>query len=377
MAFWIVYSAIAILCIILTALPLVGYCDCAEYIKIAVYAFLFIAWFSPVLIWNWQTQKNIPLKLYSWVVQIGYFLEGFAFLLMMTLLMRDVFWWGGYYLSSGKLIISPLKDNIVADVNIITVVIVFLVCLWGVYAAEKMPDVLHYTFSDKRIKKPFKALIASDLHITKVTKQNKVKAWVNYFNSLKADIVLMVGDVGDDTAEDIKKQISELKKIKAPLGIYYVLGNHETYFNPYNWEAQFATLGWQVLHNSGASIADSGVYVAGIPDNRAFKTDILQSVKNAKDEYTVLMSHIPLTLSEQEKQNIDLMICGHTHGGQIFPFNWLTKLGNAGMVAGFYDTGNHKVLISRGVGYWGPPIRVGAPSDIILVEFKPENPSSN
>jgi len=372
MAFWIVYSAIAILCIILTALPLVGYCDCAEWVKIAVYAFLFVAWFSPILIWNWQTKKNIPLKLYSFVAKTGYFLEGFAFMLMMILLLRDICWWSLYYFSNGRFIISPLKDNIIAYANIITAAAVFLVCLYGIYAAEKMPKVLRYTFKDKRIKKPLKALVASDLHITKMTQQNKVKVWVDYFNKLKADVVLMAGDVADDNAEDIKKQINELKRIKAPLGIYYVLGNHETYFNPYHWEAHFASLGWQVLHNSGASIDDSGVYVSGIPDNRAFGTDVMQSIRNAENEYIVLMSHIPTNLSEEEKQNIDLMICGHTHGGQIFPFNWLTKLGNAGMVSGFYDNGNHRVLISRGVGYWGPPIRVGAPSDIMLIEFMPE-----
>ena len=372
MAFWLVYLAIAVLCIILTALPLVGYCDCAEWVKVAVYVFLFVAWFSPILIWNWQTKKNIPLKLYLLFSKVGYFMEGFAFLLMMVLLIRDALWWFLYYFGNGWLIVSPLKDNIVADANVITVLVVFIVSLYGVYAAEKQPKIVRYAFADHRIKRPLKVLVASDLHITKTVPPEKVKSWVKFFNDIKADVVLFAGDVADDLADDIKKQIGELRKIKAPLGVFYVLGNHETYFNPYVWEAEFSALGWQVLHNSGASVENMGVYIAGVPDNRAFRINIEQSIKNAENEYTILISHIPNVYAQIGDSNVDLLVCGHTHGGQIFPFNWLTKLGNSGMVAGYYDMGHTKVLISRGVGYWGPPIRLGAPGDVMLLELNPE-----
>ena len=373
MFFWIVYSLIAILCIILTALPLLGYCDCSEWVRLSVYIFLFVAWFSPVLIWNWQTSKKISLKTYTVIARIGYFLEGFAFLLMMTLLIRDVFWWSLYYLSNGELLVSPLKDNIVAEANIITVIAVFIVSLYGIYAAEKKPEILRYCFTDKRIKKPLRILIASDLHITKIIKADKVREWVKYFNELRADVVLFPGDIADDIIGNIRKQLAELKKIKAPLGIYYTIGNHETYFNPYVWEAEFANLGWQVLHNSGTSIENSGIYVAGVPDNRAFKINITQSIKNAGNEFIILLSHIPGVVRQIQDNQVDLVVSGHTHGGQIFPFNLLTKIGNDGMVAGLYRKGETKILISRGVGYWGPPMRIGAPSDIILLELQPHN----
>lgn len=371
MVFWFVYSLIATLCVVLTALPLVGYCDCVAWVKFLIYALLFISWFSPILIWNWQTKKNISLKLYSIVAKIGYFMEGFAFLLMTVLLIRDAIWWSAYCLSSGWLIVSPLKDNIVADVNVVTVIIVLIASIYGVYAAEKQPKILKYVFRDKKIKKPLKILVASDLHITKITSVDKVKLWVKLLNSTKADVVLLVGDVADDVADNIKKQIKELKKIKAPLGIFYVLGNHETYFNSYQWEMHFATLGWQVLHNSGVSIDDYGIYVAGVPDNRAFRVNIEQSIRNAENEYTILMSHIPNVTKKIGDNKVDLLVSGHTHGGQIFPFNWLAKLGNAGMVSGFYQLKNTKVLISNGVGYWGPPIRLGAPSDVMMLELHP------
>ena len=373
MFFWLVYSLIAILCIVLTALPLLGYCDCSGWVNLLVYIFLFIAWFSPVLIWNWQTSKKISLRIYTIVAKVGYFLEGFAFLLMMTLLIRDALWWSVHYLSNGVLLVSPLKDNIVAEVNIITVIAVFVVSLYGIYAAEKKPEVVHYCFADKRIKRPLRVLIASDLHITKITKASKVREWVKYFNGLNVDAVLLPGDIADDIIENIRKQLAELKKIKAPLGVYYTIGNHETYFNPYVWEAEFANLGWQVLHNSGTSIENSGVYVAGVPDNRAFKINIAQSIKNADNEFIILLSHIPGVVKQIGDNQVDLVVSGHTHGGQIFPFNLLTKIGNEGMVSGFYQKGQTKILISRGVGYWGPPMRICASSDIILVELKPHN----
>lgn len=374
MGFWVVYSLTAFLCIILTSLPLVGYCDCDEWIKILVYVFLSICWFSPIVIWNLQAKRDIPVKLYAVAAKVGYFLEGFAFLLMMVLLARDVLWWSLYYFSSGLLVISPLVNNIIVKANIITVLAVFIISLGGVYAAERLPKVLRYSFSDNGIKMRVRMLAVSDLHITKMTSISKVKSWVKFFNSLNANIVVFSGDVADDQAGDINTQIKELKKIKAPLGIYYVLGNHETYFNPYVWEAEFSALGWQVLHNSGAAIADTGIYIGGVPDNRAFPVSVAQSMRNAqKNDYCILLSHLPSTIKEIGNNKIDLLICGHTHGGQIFPFNLLAKLGNNGLVAGLYRRENTTVLVSRGAGYWGPPIRVGAPNDVMLIELLPNS----
>ncbi|MBP1532174.1 MAG: metallophosphoesterase [Alphaproteobacteria bacterium] len=373
MSFLIAYLVVAFSCIIITVRTLIAYTDCSALTQTLVYGIFIFAWLSPILIWKLQTNGFLPLWLYSIFAKLGYFMLGFAFLLLFTIILRDIIWTASYYLS-GKNIVSPLNHQALRTANIITLSAVFIICLYSVYAAEKLPAILHYQYRDSRIQKPLKALLISDLHITKMTPVSKVQSWVKYFNAQNPDIILMPGDIADDAVSDIKKQIKELKKLKAPLGIYYTLGNHETYFDAIAWEAEFAGLGWQVLHNSGTSVADTGLYIAGLPDTGAFAVNVTQAVRNAQShEYRIMLSHIPTTFNLIKPHQVDLQVSGHTHGGQIFPFNWLTKWGNKGYVFGEYTSSTAKMLISHGVGYWGPPMRLMAPSDAILIELLPES----
>ena len=196
---------------------------------------------------------------------------------------------------------------------------------------------------------------------------------VKLFNKLHPDIILIPGDIADDDSEAIRRQLNELKKLHAPEGIYYTVGNHEIYHNAFVWEAAFAAFGWCVLHNSGVMMKDSGLYVGGVPDSAGFSVSVLQAVKNAeKDAFRIVLSHQPSAVLQAKAGEIDLMVSGHTHGGQIIPFNYLTGFGNAGFVAGEYRLKHAILLVSRGVGYWGPPMRLGAPNDVILIDLEPQ-----
>ena len=244
--------------------------------------------------------------------------------------------------------------------------------LYSLYAAEKLPQVTHYEYSDARIKQPLKILAISDLHITKMIAPQKVAAWVAQFNALQPDVIVMPGDIADDKSEDIRRHIMELKKLKAPHGIFYIVGNHEVDHDAVTWEAVFAGLGWQVLHNSGVSLPENGVYVGGLPDFGGFAVNIGQTLRNAApDEYRILLAHQPVIAEKIGQNPVDLLIAGHTHGGQIFPFNVLVKMGNRGFVRGEYAIGNTKVLIANGAGYWGPPMRLAAPAEVMMIELKP------
>lgn len=373
MNFMLAYFTISISCIVITARTLVAYTDCSLWIKTAVYALFCVAWFAPILLWNIQALNLVSVRVYTVLAKIGYFLLGFAFLLVMAILLRDVLW-GIVYFISGKNIPSPNNPAALNTANAVTLLILAACCIYSVFAAEKMPEVVHREYHDTRIKQPLKMLVVSDLHITQMTPVAKVEKWVERFNALQPDVILLSGDIADDSKENIAKQISKLKKLYAPKGIFYVTGNHEVYHNAFEWEAVFAGLGWQVLHNSGVSIENSGVYVAGLPDINGFSVSIAQAVKNAAaDEYRVLLSHEPRTALKIAENQVDLQVSGHTHGGQIFPFNWFVKLGNKGFVSGEYDVNNAKLLITRGAGYWGPPMRLLAPSDVMLIEFKPQS----
>ena len=372
MSFMIAYFTIALSSIVITSRTLIAYTNCSLWLKAAVYAFFCIAWFAPIILWNVQTHHLVSVRLYTILAKVGYFFLGFSFLLIMAILLRDVLWTGMYFLS-GKHLPAPNNPAALNCVNIWTLLVLAVVSIYAVFAAEKMPEVRHYEYSDARIKKPLKVLLIADLHITQMISRAKVENWVKLFNEQGADVVLLAGDIADDSKENIKEQISELKKLRAPNGIFYVTGNHEVYHNAFEWEAIFAGLGWQVLHNSGVSVENSGVYVAGLPDINGFSTNIAQAVKNAAaDEYRILMSHEPVTALKIAENQVDLQVSGHTHGGQIFPFNWFVKLGNAGFVWGEYALDNAKLLITRGAGYWGPPMRLLAPSDVMLIEFKPQ-----
>lgn len=373
MSFLIAYIVIAASCIVISARTLISYTDCSDFVKAGVYILFVIAWFAPILIWSLQPRGILPVGMYTVVAKSGYFLFGFAFILVMLLIFRDLVW-GGAYLLSGKKIISPNDFNALQYANYGTLIVAFLLSVYSVYSAERMPEPVIYEFKDSRINKPVKILMVSDIHITKMTPIEKVKNLVKHFNEQNPDMVLMVGDIADDKAEHIQKQIKELGKIKAPMGVFYTLGNHETYFDAIRWESEFASLGWKVLHNSGVSVEGTGLYVAGLPDAHRFSTNTKQAIRQAKDdEYRILLSHIPATVKNIGDAKIDLQVSGHTHGGQIFPFNFFAKWGNAGFVFGKYEIDEDtKLIISRGVGYWGPQMRLLAPNDMTIINLMPE-----
>ncbi|MBP5352286.1 MAG: metallophosphoesterase [Alphaproteobacteria bacterium] len=374
MYFMIAYLVIAVSCILITGRTLTSYNETALWLKIGVYLILTYAWFSPMIVWNLQASNTWPTWLYAVFAKFSYFLFGFAFLLVIALIGRDLLWQAAHFIVPQK-VISPSNPAALKCANYAVMAIIFICSLYAVYAAEKMPWVLHYGYADARIKRPLKLLVISDLHITKMTSVQKVRRWVEYFNALKADMILMPGDIGDDRPADIKEQISALKKLKAPLGIYYTIGNHESYFNALAWEGEFAALGWQVLHNSGVEAENTGLYIAGVPDSSTMSAHIAQAVQRAKPEdYRILLSHNPTTALNAQKGEVDLQISGHTHGGQIFPFNWLTSWGNKGFVSGQYNLENTTLLVSHGAGYWGPPMRLGAPSDILLISLNKSSP---
>lgn len=371
MGFLIVYLLIGTLCSLWSGFSLTAHSGYPTWLICCVYAALMGSWFSPILIWHWQ-HKNISFsRLYNAAAYCSYCLFGFVFLLFAVLLLRDLFWYGAYVL--GLSLPSPFAVSSARAVNTITVVAVALCCIYAMFAATKLPQVLHHTYRDERIKRPLRMLVVSDWHINRTISPQKVAERVVFINSLKPDVILMPGDIADDEAEAVRHQFKELKKLRAPEGIFYTVGNHEIYHNPFVWEATFAALGWQVLHNSGAAVEDSGVYVGGVPDSQCFASNVAQAVKNADNEaFRIVLSHQPKIALSIPSGAVDLVISGHTHGGQMIPFNFLTKFGNGGFVAGEYKLPHTTLLLSRGIGYWGPPMRIGAPNDVILINLEPQ-----
>ena len=230
----------------------------------------------------------------------------------------------------------------------------------------------------KKIKEPTKVVMMSDLHIDADVSKEYVKDVVNRVNALKPDAVVLVGDVIDNTPYYLYEQLEELKKLEAKYGVYVTLGNHEFYNSPMDWMMKFGGLRFNMLNNYGMRLGETGIYVAGIPDINAatqsqMKIKFQDSLVKAQEgDYVILLSHTPKLAEGVTSQNVDLQLSGHTHGGQIYPFHYFTKQANGGMLAGFYKPEGVNLYISRGTRYWGPPMRLFAPSEITVFNFEPQ-----
>jgi predicted MPP superfamily phosphohydrolase len=229
----------------------------------------------------------------------------------------------------------------------------------------------------KNLKKAYKIVQLSDVHIGGLIDQKFIRNLVEKVSLLEADIVVITGDLVDTKLEYAKAALNELKNLKSTYGTYFILGNHEYFHGIESIISEVSSLDIKVLENENVYIGskDEGFYLCGVYDrigNRygAYKPDINKALVNTKEEPTVLLAHQPKYIEELETtEGIDLILCGHTHGGQIFPFNYLVKLQQP-YVRGLHKHNNFtQVYVNKGTGFWGPPMRLGASSEITLLNL--------
>ena len=206
LGFWIVYILISAPCILYSGYTLTAHTNCPQWLKLAIYAFLTAAWFSMMLIWNLRANPKLSVRIYRIISMVGYFMLGFAFLLLCVLGLRDFVWISAYLLLPFK-VISPFEQTAAITANLWTVGFVSVLSIYAVFAAIKMPRVIHYEFTDKRIRQSLKILALSDWHINKTTAPQKVRQFVHYFNALKPDVIIMAGDITDDFATAVRAQL--------------------------------------------------------------------------------------------------------------------------------------------------------------------------
>lgn len=370
------FAIVSVAAIAITYKTYVGYGDYAWYTKTAFLLFLIIGWCAPFL--GFALRHANTDNGYALLTKGLYFLFGFTFFLFVITFIRDIIW-----LVVDLIRRAPLEEMktppLLAKANVITFVCCLLFCFYGVYEAEKNAAVKNIDIYSPKIKQAVKVVMLSDLHIDTDVSVAYVKNLVSRVNGLDADAVVIVGDIIDNTPERLSKQMNELQQLKAKNGVYVTFGNHEFYASVRSWIFKFAAMRFSILNNFGQPLGESGLYLAGIPDTNAaasagMPVRVDEAIKNAAPEaYVVLLSHSPKITEEFPKDKVDLMLSGHTHGGQIFPFHIFVKQANQGYLAGFYDVAEKmKLYISRGTRYWGPPLRIFAPSEITVFNFLPE-----
>nr|WP_255809250.1 metallophosphoesterase [Achromobacter sp. ACRQX] len=219
----------------------------------------------------------------------------------------------------------------------------------------------------------------SDIHVGPTIKRRYVQAIVDAVNEQLPDMIAITGDVVDGSVEQLAAQARPLGDLRAPFGVYLVTGNHEYYSGAGPWIAEFRRLGLRVLLNEHAVIHPSGlpVVVAGVTDFSAGAFDPQQrsnpraALANAPADAfpRILLAHQPRSAAAAEPAGYTLQLSGHTHGGQFFPWGFFVRFQQP-FTAGLHRLGQMWVYTSRGTGYWGPPKRLWAPSEITRLRLR-------
>jgi len=217
----------------------------------------------------------------------------------------------------------------------------------------------------------------SDVHIGPTIKGKFLERVVRRINFQNPDLVAITGDLVDGPVSVLKQYLKPLQGIQSKFGTFYVTGNHEYYSGVLEWLPEIRSLGISVLlnQNQKLKVNSSTLLVAGVTDLHAgrilrnHQTNPRAALEtNDPCDYKILLAHQPNSILEAEKFGVDLQLSGHTHGGQYFPGNILIYLFQR-FVAGLHTYKTSKIYVSRGTGYWGPPIRLGAPSEISVIRL--------
>jgi predicted MPP superfamily phosphohydrolase len=220
----------------------------------------------------------------------------------------------------------------------------------------------------------------SDIHVGPTIKRPYLDAIVTRVNQLNANAIAVTGDLVDGSVQRLAMHVAPLGRLAAPDGTFFVTGNHEYYSGADQWVAEVRRLGLRVLLNEHVirRHGDATVMIAGVTDfnaqqfNPAHKSDPDRAAAGAPPDVAVriLLAHQPRSAPAAAAAGFDLQLSGHTHGGQFFPWNLFVPLQQP-FVAGLNRVRSLWVYTSRGTGYWGPPKRFGAPSEITLVRLVP------
>ena len=214
----------------------------------------------------------------------------------------------------------------------------------------------------------------SDVHIGPLLQKEWVEGVVERVRALRPDLVAITGDLVDGSVEELREHVAPLARLaEAPRGVYFTTGNHEYYSGVDDWLRHLPTLGIRPLANERVEVAP-GLDLAGIhdPTGRGRYAPDLPAALLGRDASrpVVLLAHQPRQFREAARQGVSLTLSGHTHGGQIWPFSWLVALVQP-YIAGLHRLGEAQLYVSRGTGFWGPPMRVFAPAEITLLRLFP------
>ncbi|MFI7678014.1 metallophosphoesterase [Actinophytocola sp. NPDC049390] len=264
----------------------------------------------------------------------------------------------------------------------VTVLVVGVVLVaWGVYEAMRVPRVRRTEVTLPRLGPGLDGttvVVLTDTHYGPINRTRWSERTAAAVNALTPDIVVHAGDIADGTVAQRLTQAAPLGTVTARYARGYVTGNHEYFGEAQEWLDHMASLGWEPLHNRHVVIERGGdrLVLAGVDDATAKASgldghgaQLDAALAGAPDDAAVvLVAHQPRQVAETAG-HVDLQVSGHTHGGQIWPFHYLVRVDQPS-VQGLSQHGPTQLYTSRGAGFWGPPMRIFAPSEITLLTLR-------
>lgn len=297
----------------------------------------------------------------------------FSSLLVFTLL-RDLLLFalaGLHALARIEINFAGIEQRSVYAVLLLTLVISVL----GFFNARALARIVHINVPIRNLPPAlasFRIVQISDIHVGPTIKHDYLARIVARVNQLQADMVAITGDLVDGQVHELAAHIRPLAALTARHGSFFVTGNHEYYAGALAWISELQGLGVQVLLNEHVQLrhGEATLVVAGVTDYSAeyfytdHRSDPHAAVAGAPDNTPkILLAHQPRSAEAAQAAGFDLQLSGHTHGGQFWPWQYFVPLQQP-FVAGLHRWQDLWVYVSRGTGYWGPPVRFTAPSEI-------------
>lgn len=318
-------------------------------------------------------------ELPGWIVMsMGW---GFAsmMILVCSLILRDLLLALSYTINKGerirRAILSPLNSSFMLMFST-------FICAVGVWRAVSFPTVTYTELEFDKLPPAFdgyRIVHLTDLHTSRLLPESWLEEVLRVASFLNPDLILITGDLIDGTPERRHRDIRSLKSLSAQDGVWASLGNHEYYSGLDDWLKAFKDISLPVLINENIRLVrgTDEIVLAAISDSVAARygkemPDIDKALANtSKEDMIILMSHRPIDTKKHANKGVSLQLSGHTHGGQIFGLNLLTKLANQGYLKGLYRIGDMYLYLNRGAGLWGGlPVRIGVESEIAEITLR-------
>jgi uncharacterized protein len=330
-------------------------------------------------------ERMLPRTVARWIAWPAALWMGLAFLLIVGLLASELLLWG-----VGAAFAAPVGGGADAELGsarlraLAVVGLVLPAAAAALRSGLRPPRVQPVEIALPRWPQAcdgFRIVQISDVHIGSLLGREFARRLVARVNALAPDLIVITGDLVDGSVHRLADEVAPFADLRSRHGVYFVTGNHDHYSGARAWSEVIEKLGIVVLRNERRSLSLPGgrIELAGVDDHRAGLLpgeggeDLARALAGADPHRCLLLlAHDPSTFKRASGLGVDLQLSGHTHGGQIWPFHHLVRLA-VPFVAGLHRRGTAQLYVSRGTGFWGPPMRLLAPAEISEIRLRRAN----